>query len=202
MKIAVMTLPTFFVEEDKILSALFDEGMDNLHLYKPGATPVYYERLLSLLPEESYRYITVHEHFYLKNEYSLAGIHLPTATTPLPDGYKGNYSCTCGEMENLKAARKKARYVFLCNTFGPSVNCNGAAVFTIEQLHAASRQGLIDRHVYASGGVTIDNIKEIKDLGFGGVVIDNDLWSRFDIYNQTDYKELLRHFERLRKEAW
>ena len=37
MKLAVMTRPTFFVEEDKILSSLFDEGLDNLHLYKPGS---------------------------------------------------------------------------------------------------------------------------------------------------------------------
>lgn len=197
-----MTLPTFFVEEDKILSALFDEGMDNLHLYKPGATPVYYERLLTLLPEDSYRYITVHEHYYLKNEYSLAAIHLPAADTPLPEGYRGNFSRTCCELEKLKTAKKKARYVILGNTLGMSASACGTAIFTREQLEDASLQGLIDRHVYASGAVTADNIRNIKDLGFGGVVIDNDLWSRFDIHNQTDYRELLRHFERLRKAAW
>lgn len=34
MKLAIMTKSTFFVEEDKILSSLFDEGMDNLHLFQ------------------------------------------------------------------------------------------------------------------------------------------------------------------------
>ena len=52
MKLIIMTKPTFFVEEDKILTALFDEGLDNLHLYKPGAAPMYSERLLTLLPDE------------------------------------------------------------------------------------------------------------------------------------------------------
>lgn len=66
MKLVIMTQPTFFVEEDKILTALFDEGMDNLHLYKPGASPMYSERLLSLLPESMYGKITVHENYYLK----------------------------------------------------------------------------------------------------------------------------------------
>ena len=37
MKLVIMTKSTFFVEEDKILTALFDEGMDKLHLYKPGS---------------------------------------------------------------------------------------------------------------------------------------------------------------------
>ena len=51
MKLVIMTRPTFFVEEDKILTALFEEGMEHLHLYKPGTSPMYSERLLSLLPE-------------------------------------------------------------------------------------------------------------------------------------------------------
>ena len=84
-----MTKSTFFVEEDKILTTLFDEGMDNLHLFKPGSTPLYAERLLSLIPEDYYRKITVHDHFYLKNEYDLAGIHLDSAETEIPNNYKG-----------------------------------------------------------------------------------------------------------------
>ena len=80
MKLAIMTQSTFFVEEDKILAALFEAGLDNLHLYKPGSSPIYSERLLSLLPSTTYNKITVHEHFYLKDEYNLAGIHLDDAS--------------------------------------------------------------------------------------------------------------------------
>ena len=67
-----MTKSTFFVEEDKILTTLFEEGMDAMHLYKPQSEPVYSERLLTLIPEEYYRRITVHDHFYLREEYGLA----------------------------------------------------------------------------------------------------------------------------------
>ena len=55
MKLAIMTKSTFFVEEDKILAALFDVGLDNLHLYKPETSPIYSERLLSLLPDKPTR---------------------------------------------------------------------------------------------------------------------------------------------------
>ena len=43
------------------------------------------------------------------------------------------------------------------------------------------------------------NISVAKDLGFGGVVICGDLWNRFNIHSETDYKELIAHFEKLRK---
>lgn len=202
MKLVVMTKPTFFVEEDKILSALFDEGLDNLHLYKPGSSPVYCERLLSLLPDECHRYITVHEHYHLKSDYNLGGIHLATATEALPIGYKGNYSRTCSDAESLKTAKKKAKYVFLKDVFGGVEDKDSEPAFSTDQLHAAARQGLIDKHVYAWGGVTADRIKAAKDMGFGGIVVFSDLWSRFDIHNETDYKELINHFLRLRKAAW
>ena len=39
MKLIVVTAPTFFVEEDKIITALFEEGLDILHLRKPDVTP-------------------------------------------------------------------------------------------------------------------------------------------------------------------
>ena len=67
------------------------------------------------------------------------------------------------------------------------------------ELEAASEKGLIDRHVHALGGISLERIKIAKDLGFGGVVICEDLWNRFDIHNEIDYKRLISHFEKLQK---
>lgn len=199
MKLVVMTKPTFFVEEDKILATLFDEGMDYLHLYKPGSSPMYAERLLSLLPEEYYRKITVHDHYYLKNEYGLGGIHIDSPDAPLPEGYRGHFSRTSMELDKLKVAKKKSEYVFLKYIFDSQSEPDKKSCFTTEELQAASRQGLIDRHVYALGGINLDNIKQMKDYGFGGVVLCGDLWNRFDIHEEQDYRELITHFVKIRK---
>lgn len=202
MKLVVMTVPEFFVEEDRILAALFDEGMEDLHISKPGASPVYYERLLSLLPYECHRHITVHEHFYVKSEYELEGIHLASASDEPPAGYRGYYSRTCTDFESLGKAKRRARYVFLKDIFRSEDDAATGPSFTSEELAEARKCGLIDRHVYALGGVTADNIKAAKDMGFGGVVVCGDLWGKFDLHDSADYKELLRHFARLRKAAW
>ncbi len=201
MKLIVMTKSTFFVEEDKIISSLFEEGLDNLHLYKPDSEPMYSERLLTLLPQEFYSKITVHDHFYLKEEYKLHGIHINDTTTEAPAGYKGRLSRTCRKLDELKDTKKRSDYVFLQNIFDSQTNPNDTQSFTTEELKAAARQGLIDKKVYALGGINIDNIRLVKDLGFGGVVICGDLWNRFDIHQQTDFKELIAHFEKLKKAA-
>ena len=199
MKLVIMTKSTFFVEEDKILSSLFDEGLDNLHLFKPGSSPMYSERLLTLLPEDYYRKITVHDHYYLKQEYDLAGIHIDDPSAPVPEGYKGKYSRTCTDLAQLKDMKKKSQYVFLKNIFDCIEFKEEKSSFTLNQLELAAKEGLIDKKVYALGGMSLENIKVAKALGFGGVVICGDLWNRFDIHNEKDYKEVIAHFEKLRK---
>lgn len=201
MKLAIMTKSTFFVEEDKILQALFDEGMDDLHLFKPGSSPVYCERLLRLIPEDYCKRITVHEHYYLKNEYNLRGIHIDDPEAPLPEGYKGKFSRTCTSIDRLKEMKKKSEYVFLKNIFDCIEFPDEKSSFTEAQLKQAARDKLIDKHVYALGGISIDNIRMARDYGFGGVVICGDLWNRFNIQQENDYRDLISHFERLRKAA-
>ena len=199
MKLVIMTKPTFFVEEDKILTTLFEEGMENLHIHKPESSPMYSERLLSLLSENYYRKITVHDHYYLKTEYNLGSIHIDDPASPVPEGYKGKYSRTCTELSQLKDFKKKSEYVFLKGVFDSLSEPGIKSHFTNEELEKAAQNGLIDRHVYAMGGMNLENIRTIKELGFGGIVICGDLWNRFDIHNEIDYKRLINHFEKLRK---
>ena len=41
MKLILITSPTYFVEEDKIITTLFDEGLEIMHLRKPNSAPMY-----------------------------------------------------------------------------------------------------------------------------------------------------------------
>lgn len=70
-----------------------------------------------------------------------------------------------------------------------------------EPLIAAHKKGVIDKKVMALGGVTMENLRKIKDMGFGGAVILRDLWSRFDIHSAIDFKELSNYFKQLKKVA-
>ena len=102
MKLIVITRPTYFVEEDKILTALFEEGLEILHLRKTDQTPVYAERLLTLIPEKYRKRIVVHGNFYLKEEYKLRGIHINSHNPIAPDNYSGPINTSCHSLAEVR----------------------------------------------------------------------------------------------------
>lgn len=201
MKLILMTTPYFFVEEHQILNALFDEGLDLLHIRKPDTEPVYSERLLTLISEDYRKRIVVHDHFYLKNEYKLKGIHLNNRNLDIPPKYKGHISCTCYTPEEVLAHKKACNYVFLSPIFENISKENQSSQFSKEDLLKLKSQKVIDRKVMAFGGIDLDNIQLVKDCGFGGAVILGDIWNRFNIHNTDDFKDLIQHFRKLKKAA-
>ena len=199
MKLLLLSSPHFFVEEDKILSSLFEEGLDILHLRKPDTEPVYSERLLTLMPREHHSRIITNDHFYLKEEFQLMGIHL-SARNPLPpQNYNGLITRSCNSLEELAEAKRDSQYVILKDVFDSLSDPVRKSKYTPEQLREAGRRGLIDRHVIAQTGISLDTIPQAADMGFGGVIVYNDLWKRFNIHSGMDYKALITHFRQLRK---
>lgn len=201
MKLILLTTPTFFVEEDQILTTLFEEGLDILHLRKPGTSAMYAERLLTLIPEQYHNRIVTHDHFYLKKEFGLMGIHLNMRNPIKPDDYIGHISCSCHSIKEVAEDKKQFDYVFMSPIFKSISKENYPSAYTPEQLRQASFDKVIDKKVMALGGIQADNLLQIKDYGFGGAVILGDLWNRFDSYSTRDYQELIRHFCKLKQIA-
>lgn len=194
-----MTRPEFFIEEHQILTALFDEGLDTLHLRKPNSEPVYSERLLSLIPEVYRKKIVVHDHFYLKNEYGLKGIHLSNRNTEVPQNYKGHISCSCHNSQELATCTSFCDYMLLGSLYSSLEEDELNPTLSLQTLRQMVQQKVINKKVMAFGGIGLSNVPQLNDLGFGGVVILGDVWNRFNIHTSSDYKDVVHHFRKLRK---
>ena len=198
MKLILITTPHYFVEEDQIITNLFDEGLDVLHLRKPDTPAVYAERLLTLIPEKYRKRIVVHDHFYLKNEYKLKGIHLSSRNPIVPDNYSGHISASCHTLEEVEADKKNCDYVFLSPIFDSISKPGYCSAFTPEIIREASRKGIIDKKVMALGGVDDSNILRVKDFGFGGAAVMGCLWNKFNPSTYNNYQALIAYFRKLR----
>ncbi len=199
MKLILITPPTYFVEEDKIITDLFEEGLDILHLRKPNTAPIFAERLLSLIPEQYHKRIVVHGHFYLKDEYRLKGVHLSERNPNIPENFKGHISRSCHTLEEIKIHKRNYDYILFSPDFEHFTDKTFHANHTPEELKKAHKAGIIDKKVIALGGINLDNARQAKEFGFGGVAIMSDVWNKFNTCTDSDYTQLIQHFKKLKK---
>ncbi len=189
MKLAVATKPTFFVEEDKIITRLFEEGLDFLFLYKSYPHPQFIERLLSLIPTKYHKRI-FSCNGRLMQEYKLAGtLFSLDSNLPIGDerGKLVGYAHNLTELANLRSI-----YDIVC--FGPL----GRTFHQSNELNEIGKK-MINKKTWAYGNFDENNLKRLPAYGFGGVILNEQLWANFDPCRSTDYTELLDRFKRLKK---
>ncbi|MCK9160348.1 MAG: thiamine phosphate synthase [Bacteroidaceae bacterium] len=201
MKLIVVTSPEFFVEEDKIITALFEEGLDVLHLRKPKSPSVFIERLLTLIPEKYHQRIVTHEHFYLKEEFKLMGIHLNDRNKIIPEDYEGHISCYCQSIDEVKKKKHFYDYILLNPVFDCISKPDSHPIVTDKDLMQAKKDKIITSKVVAFGGIRAENIQKVKDYGFDSVAVMGDLWDKFDEHSDNNFKTLVDYFIKLRKLA-
>lgn len=178
MEWIVITSPGFLQGEADFIDRLFGHGLDRLHLRKPGADIGECRRLLDGISREWLPRIVVHDNFGLCREYGLGGVHLNGRNPMAPPNHEGSVSRSCHSLEEISRYKGECDYLTLSPIFNSISKQGYMAAFGPGQLAAARDSGLIDSRVIALGGVTLENIPRVKELGFGGVAILGDVWQR------------------------
>lgn len=192
MKWIVITPPDFIQNEAAFIEQLFEQGLDLLHLRKPNAPVEAYHRLLTMIPIEWHSRIVLHEHFELVNDFSLYGVHLNRRCAQVPNDFKGSISRSCHSLAEVAVHKSMCNYVFLSPIFNSISKEGYEAAFSNEALQQAAAEGLIDEKVVALGGVTAQNIEQLRTWHFGGAAFLGDVWNRVHHPQFEKYLALLR----------
>ena len=192
MEWIVITSPEFLQGEADFIDRLFGHGLDRLHLRKPGADIGECRRLLDGISREWLPQIVVHDNFGLCREYGLGGVHLNGRNPMAPPNHEGSVSRSCHSLEEISRYKGECDYLTLSPIFNSISKQGYMAAFGPGQLAVARDSGLIDRRVMALGGVTLENIPRVKELGFGGVAILGDVWQRMADGSVDEYLASLR----------
>ena len=178
MRLIVITSPAFLADEAASVNALFEAGLEILHLRKPHSSIDEVEHLLQSVSVSFRCRIVLHEHFGLVEKYGMKGIHLNARNPVVPEEYHGHISRSCHSLQEVEEWKNVCDYVFLSPIYDSISKEGYGAHFTTEQLQDARSRGLIDEKVVALGGICADNIPEVKSFGFGGVALLGDVWNR------------------------
>lgn len=174
MKTIIITPPTNLKDETVICNILFSYGLQLLHLRKPGAERIVYEKFIQHI-EPCYRNrIVIHDHYELADDYLLHGIHLKSTEAERYIQYSNKIvSISCHNTKEIQNLPFKPAYCFLSPIFD-SISKEGynSHFDTLPDLSN------IDVPVIALGGITPEKIDTCRIAGFKGVAVIGYIWKK------------------------
>ena len=182
--VIVITKPEMFPGEADMVNTLFANGMQRLHLRKPGASEQEMAEWIGRIDLPFRQRIIVHDHHRLLKTMGLGGIHLNARNPEAPAWFSAErqkrrsvtLSRSCHSLEEIAQWKGVCDYLFLSPIFDSISKGGYTSAFTRETLLQAYHDGLFSKPVYALGGVSADNIRSIYDYGFAGAAVIGSLW--------------------------
>ncbi|NDW19187.1 thiamine phosphate synthase [Dysgonomonas sp. 216] len=178
MELIVITNENLFDGEAEALNLLFEHDLQTLHLRKPHATEIGIEHVINKVNSEYRNRIVLHDCFNLIHKYDLKGVHLNSRNTNFPQKEGLSVSRSCHSFEEVEKF-SDLNYVFLSPIFDSISKQGYNKAFSDRDLLEARDTGIINKKVFALGGITAQNISEAAQFGFGGVVVLGTLWEDY-----------------------
>jgi len=180
--LVVITSEKGSVSEKSDILKMFDTGLKCLHVRKPGFSEEHMENWLTQFKSKELAKMVVHEHYSLAEKFRLHGIHFT-------------------EKAKTKYAQNLMKYTDLYRSKGFSVSAsfhdpaevddipNFDYVFLSPVFNSISKKGYegkgfmvnkLRSKVLALGGITSENIKAVRSMGYCGVAVLGSIWQNVD----------------------
>lgn len=187
MRLIVLTASTWRDDEAAVLTAMFECGLETLHVRKPGCSKQAMERLLCELPARFHNRIVLHAHYELAETYNLKGIHLPegirTEQPVFAEEWKLQFpeqhlSTSLHDIALLQREFQEFEYVFLSPVFNSISKSGYKTPFAPDELTRIIPTS--PNAVIALGGVTTGNMTKVRAMGFVGCAVLGSIWEAED----------------------
>lgn len=169
--------------ETEILNELFEEGLRFFHLRKPGKSKEEIRDYLNKIHPKHHKNVVLHQFHELKDEFQLKGIHLQEQKRRDLNSELERYvedhrkkGCTVSssfhEVEELEACSTTFDYHLLSPIF-TSISKDG---YEGRGFNVQNSQ----KKIVGMGGVNVDTIEQISELGFKGIGVLGGVWNADD----------------------
>jgi thiamine-phosphate pyrophosphorylase len=187
-KLIVITPEENHPNEIKLITLLFEGGLQLLHVRKPGVSENELRGYLGQIPKKFYKKIVIHSHYKLAKEFNLKGIHLTEKARKSKqiDSKSKIVSTSFHTTAAILKSRRKYEYVFLSPVFDSISKKGYKGSFEIEDLKLLLKKR---KNVIALGGINAKNIQAVKQVGFFGAASIGAVWENKNPIKS--YKELV-----------
>jgi len=181
MKPIVISYPGQVESEVEAIMALFEAGLEVLHVRKPSFSQEQMKQWIEAIDEKYRPQIVIHSHLELVEEMGLKGVHFTSTNLHLMDSYSDNAlpkSISVHSMTELVNLSDAFNYAYISPVFesisksgyGPAVDKTMLKTFLANEHEVA---------VFALGGINMSTVDEARELGFDGVALHGHIWEQF-----------------------
>lgn len=186
MKFIVISSSKNTATEPKVITQLFENGLDHFHLRKPSMGTSDMRRLIEAIPEHFHKRIVIHSHHNLASKYDLGGVHLTgvhrkrkfTTWMRLKFLLMKNSGLTVStsfhKLGHVYTNTNEYHYILLGTIFDRLSGHFNAGY------NAHSLRSLIEKTkipLVARGGTTAASIRTCADLKFAGMAYGSTIWN-------------------------
>ncbi|MBO9699998.1 MAG: thiamine phosphate synthase [Sporocytophaga sp.] len=205
MQLIVITNEQLLKREHDLLHALFEEGLEVLHIRKPYYTLHELESYVEGINPSYYNRISVHRMPEIIERFPLRGYHFSydafkkdNRDLKLINKFRQSnrlVSCSCHSVEDLKAAKEITDYQFISPLFDSISKSGYKAGINLNELSKFLSEN--NTTIYGLGGIDEHTIPNLQNTGLKGVVVLGMIWKQFA--EDSDIKKAVQRFTLLRE---
>ncbi len=207
MKIIVISSNKQNEKETKIVTTMFEHGLETFHLRKPRLTTKELSEYIEQIHAHFHNRIVIHTHHSLAGKYKLKGIHFTRShlKTPRKTWWRLKLLSWKRPLSSLTMSSSHSKlstlyepteysynYVFVSPVFD-SLTGKFQSGFYEEGIKAANEKS--GKKIIARGGVNADKLEKVNELGFYGIALYSALWDKPDPFQE--FLNILRRCKEL-----
>lgn len=171
MKILVITAPGDVRDEVATIEALFDAGLEILHLRKTRFEAAAMEKYLGCIASRYHHRIMLHSHHELVERYGLRGMHLSAERRSSVSSHAAtmHISTSCHSLAEVEQHAGQYEYVMVSPVFDSISKPGYRAAIDTEKLGECC--GGLEGRVVALGGITSQNLATLPRRCWGAAVL-------------------------------
>jgi thiamine-phosphate pyrophosphorylase len=188
-KLLVLTSIRNREKEGKLINQLFQEGLDYLHLRKPGKSSKQISKFIETINPAFHKKIIIHHQHHLYHSYDLGGVHVNHQLKKRKFFMKNNLkhfrklapetilSTSCKHLKNIKNKANFYSYILYNPVFHSTKNYENTIINKdlLKEFLIISNQNIV-----ALGGINSQNIHLLKEIGFTAAALHTAIWKHND----------------------
>jgi len=178
LELIVISKPSFFEGEAKLINQLFESGMARFHLRKEGAEKHEYEQLLGNINPKYLERVALHQFHELAVDFGIRRLHFPETQRErgkhllLPASEAFTLSTSIHKTDQLTDL-ENFKYTF----YGPVFQSISKKDYPSVVPNGFKLRNPTGVKVIALGGITPEKIDLVRQMGFDGAAILGLLWN-------------------------